>query len=62
MLLSRRRRGACSALLWSGTHYRCGAVSAPERFMPWLPRRLATSLALRWIASARGCDADVELA
>jgi len=62
MLISRRRHGACAALLWNedASRYRCGAVSAPERFLPWLPRRLATWLALRWIASAAGCDADVE--
>jgi hypothetical protein len=58
--ITRRRRGACAALLWEGGHYRCGAVTAPARFLPWLPARWARALALRWIASARGCDADVE--
>ncbi|MFM7507813.1 MAG: hypothetical protein ACKO3M_14910 [Rubrivivax sp.] len=62
MLLSRRRRGACAALEWheTETRYRCGALAAPARWMPWLPLPLARSLAGRWIAAGRGCDADLE--
>ena len=62
MLLSRRRRGACAALEWheAGARYRCGALSAPARWLPWLPAPLARGLAARWIAAGRGCDADLE--
>jgi hypothetical protein len=62
MFISRRRHGACAALLWDSmaARYQCGAVAAPERFLRWLPASLARRLALRWIASARGCDADIE--
>jgi hypothetical protein len=61
MLLSRRRRGACRALEWSDAEgrYRCGAVTAPRRYLPWLPAAWARRLALRWIASATGCDAGL---
>ena len=62
MLISRRRQGACAALLWDEPrqHYRCGAVAAPRRFLPWLPAPLASALARRWIAAQRGCDSDLE--
>ena len=61
MLLSRKRRGACRALRWSegGARYTCGAVDAPQAWLPWLPKRLVRRLALRWIAAARGCDSDL---
>lgn len=60
--ITRRRRGACAALLWDAdaARYHCGAVTRPGRFLPWLPAGLARRLALRWIASARGCDASIE--
>ncbi len=62
MLLSRRRRGACRALLWDdGTRrYRCGAIAAPRRFVPWLPAAWTRRLAWRWIAAASGCDCDLQ--
>ena len=62
MLISRRRRGACAALSWheAGRQYRCGALQAPERFLPWLPHAWARPVVRRWIAAARGCDADFE--
>lgn len=60
--LSRRRRGACAALQWhdGSDHYRCGALSDPGRWLPWLPAAWARKLARRWIAAARGCDSDLE--
>jgi hypothetical protein len=33
---------------------------APRRWLPWLPATLARRLAWRWIAAARGCDADLD--
>lgn len=59
MLLSRRRRGACTALLWDGGRYRCGLLARPRRFVPWLPARWTQRLAARWIAAGRGCDASL---
>jgi hypothetical protein len=60
MLLSRRRRGACRALVWAGGLYRCGVVVAPREHLRWLPAGLARALARRWIGAARGCDADLQ--
>ena len=63
VLLSRRRRGACTALLWdeAAGRYLCGVVSAPARFVApaWLAR-LAGRLAPRWIAAGQGCDCTLE--
>lgn len=63
-LLSRRRRGACVALLWSHEErrYRCGAVSDPKQFVRWLPAAWLRRAALRWISAAKGCDADITAA
>jgi hypothetical protein len=60
--LSRRRHGACTALVWhAGTaRYRCSALAEPQRWLRWLPAPLARSLARRWIAAGRGCDSDYE--
>jgi hypothetical protein len=72
MVLSRRRRGACSALRWDAALqcYRCGALAAPQdvlagvlpllpqRFRPWMARALRT-LAYRWIAAGSGCDSKL---
>lgn len=64
MVVSGRRHGACAALRWDASEgqYRCGLVSAPERFVrpAWLARRLVSPLARRWIAAGRGCDCDLE--
>lgn len=68
MLISRRRTGACDALVWSpeDTAYRCGLLVAPERFtggrlLRWGPlRRLWLRWARRVIAAGQGCDADFE--
>lgn len=59
--VSRRRRGACDALLWDADahRYHCGMVVAPRRFVRWLPAALMRRLALRWISSASGCDSDL---
>ena len=59
--VSLRRSGACKALEWSepGALYRCGMVDSPREHVRWLPGwlvPLTRRLALRWIASARGCD------
>jgi hypothetical protein len=64
MAVSRRLRGACTALHWDAPErrYRCGVVAAPARWLPWLPGALARRLALRWIAAARGCDSDLQAA
>jgi hypothetical protein len=64
MLVSRRRVGACAALSWSEAdgRYHCGVVAAPARWLPWLPAPLVRRLALRWIASGAGCDAEIETA
>jgi hypothetical protein len=60
-LLSRRRRGACVALLWShdARRYLCGAVSDPKQFVRWLPGAWVRRAALRWISAAQGCDAEI---
>lgn len=65
MLLSRRRRGACTALRWdeAKARYTCGAVSAPAEVLPGPLRAAApllARLAPRWIAAGRGCDAALE--
>lgn len=64
MLLSRRRQGRCRALQWRGTdgRYVCGVLAQPRRWLPWLPLATATRLVTRWIAAARGCDADLDTA
>ena len=53
MLVSRRRRGACTALRWEAgpAQYRCGLA-----MRPWL-----AALAKRWIAAGLGCDSDAEV-
>jgi len=59
MLLSRRRRGACSALRWDEAQrrYLCGALSEPAAV---LGARWLAPLARRWIAAGAGCDARIE--
>jgi hypothetical protein len=62
MWISRRTQGACAALAWDETAaaYRCGALTAPQRHLPGLPRRWAQALVQRWIAAQRGCDSDLQ--
>ena len=53
VLLSRRLKGACVALEWSGARYVCGALAAqPQGMRGWLIRR--------WIAAGAGCDCSLE--
>ena len=66
MLVSRRRKGACTALRWSDAdqRYWCGMVADPggvtELTPPWAVRALS-ALARRWIASGAGCDARLDV-
>lgn len=64
MMLSRRRHGACVALAWDEDQrlYRCGVLTQPARWLPWMPQALARRLAARWIAASRGCDASLQAA
>nr|WP_316638587.1 hypothetical protein [uncultured Roseateles sp.] len=66
ILVSRRRQGACSALLWSDeqARYRCGMVVEPQQFLPWLPvwlQPLAARWARRLISAGKGCDAALQI-
>ena len=63
ILVSRRRHGACEALLWDDAQHRylCGMVTQPSRYIgavpPWM-QRLLSRVAIRMIAAGRGCDCD----
>ena len=62
--ISRRRTGACDALVWDGDkrRYACGMVIDPRRFTTRAPRWLMgalSRLAMRMIAAGRGCDCDL---
>ena len=62
MVISRRRRGACEALVWNEaeSRYRCGVVSEPQRFaVPRWLAGMAARFALRMIAAGTGCDCDL---
>jgi hypothetical protein len=66
MLISRRRHGACDALVWDGaqTRYRCGllvdaAAQLPAALRPAAP--LIQRWARRFIAAGIGCDCDTEV-
>ena len=62
MLISRKRQGACKALLWNAEErrYRCGVVSEPQHFMAprWLAA-MAPRFAMRMISAGSGCDCDL---
>jgi hypothetical protein len=65
VLVSRRTRGACAALVWRGEAgaYRCGLVEQPAAHLP--PRLawaapLLRRLARRFIAAGIGCDCSFE--
>ena len=73
VLLSGRRRGACSALRWNGdaARYQCGALTHSHEVLatvlpafvrqslPWLPAALR-ALAPRWIGAGQGCDSSLQ--
>lgn len=69
MLVSRKRRGACVALVWSEaeSRYRCGMVTTPEAHLPraLVARPALRALASRWarrvIAAGAGCDSNAAL-
>ena len=72
MLVSRKRHGACAALVWSDAagRYHCGlmlsagAGRADWDSVPWWQRPVR-ALALRWvrrvISAGSGCDASLEV-
>ncbi|TAK73324.1 MAG: hypothetical protein EPO01_06230 [Aquabacterium sp.] len=68
-IISRKRHGACAALLWSQEQgrYLCGAVAQPQRWFGsrWPARKLAARVmsawARRWISAGRGCDSDAQV-
>lgn len=62
VLVSRKRTGACKALIWhdENRRYQCGMVLVPERFVP-LGGSLVSRLARRWIAAGTGCDASLHV-
>lgn len=66
MLVSGRRQGRCRALAWDGTvqMYRCRMISRPGAVWRWWPawaHPLLSRAARRWISSASGCDAQLEI-
>jgi hypothetical protein len=75
VLVSRRTKGACKALVWSdqASGYQCGllvgmgpaAAHRAQKRPPWW-RRMARALWLRWarrmISAGSGCDASLDVA
>jgi hypothetical protein len=71
ILISRRRHGACKALLWSEhlARYQCGMLSAPLQILGWHAkgrgRQLLARLLSRWsarlISAGTGCDATLRV-
>jgi hypothetical protein len=64
MVVSRKRRGACSALAWveAQQRYRCGMMSVGQtwpRSLRWLSAPLQRWMQ-RFIAAGVGCDSDVQ--
>ena len=65
VLVSRRRSGACAALLWNEatSRYTCGLISDPQRVLGlrWhMATRLISALAARLVSAGKGCDSDAE--
>ena len=66
MLISRKRRGRCDALVWSppDQRYRCGLLATPDQRQSGWPKFVQPMLqrwARRWIAAGVGCDCNIEL-
>ncbi|MDC8770715.1 hypothetical protein [Roseateles albus] len=69
MLVSRRLRGACSALQWSDSErrYVCGMLIAPLQVLGWRGAAtgrlsmLLTRISARWIAAGIGCDSNLQV-
>lgn len=65
MLISRRRNGRCSALMWQDDagRYACGVLTGAEQLgggrWPGLAR-IVRAWAARSISAGSGCDADIE--
>mgnify|MGYP003597837311 CR=1 FL=1 len=53
IIVSRRRKGACSALRWDAAaqHYRCGLMD----------KAVLRPMVRRWIAAGSGCDAQIDV-
>ncbi|MFZ5529146.1 MAG: hypothetical protein ACOZE7_21065 [Pseudomonadota bacterium] len=62
MLVSRKRHGACKALVWveADHRYRCGLMLAGQRGSG-LWRKAWHRWAARWISAGSGCDASLEI-
>src|SRR5262245_19559041 len=64
VLVSRRRHGACDALVWLDEDkvYRCGLIERPERHLfvglHWLAPALRR-IAYRYISAGSGCDCSL---
>lgn len=56
MVWSRRRHGACAALVWDGSAglYRCGLLVQVQNWRP------LASLVRRWMGGGQGCDCHWE--
>ena len=61
VVVTRSRQGPCRALVWSAelSVYRCGLLTTPRAFVPWLPAAVVRRLTRRWIAANTRCDADL---
>ena len=59
MLVSRKRRGACSALVWRDEQqrYRCGVMGVGDGWPRWLRVPIRRWMQ-RFIAAGVGCDSD----
>lgn len=62
--ITRKTLGPCRALDWSAEQavYRCGLLTSPHTFVPWLPQAVVRRVARRWIAADTRCDANLERA
>jgi hypothetical protein len=60
MVVSRKRHGACDALVWNEaeSRYRCGLMSPGSGVLARLGRRFAA----RFISAGSGCDCSIQVA